>query len=429
MPFLPWRPHRASRPPVLRPLAGDRGFAVVDLETTGLFPERHDRIVEIGIVLLGPGLDAQAEWTTLVNPCRDVGPTRIHGITATQVAGAPLFADIVGDVCGRISNRVLVGHNVTFDLRFLRAELAPFGARLDDAAGLCTMALAARSGIVGRTLGACCAEVGIDAGAHHALADAEAAASLFRWCVQNDGSDVPTLPAPIPGSALPSLPASGRSLTRDAARPAARTTLASLAARLPVAHIGVPDGDGIDTYVGLLDRTLEDRRLSAEELEGLAETAVSLGLDASAVAQVHQGYFAGLARLALADGVLTEAERADLVCIAELLGTPDAVNDLRSMAGQPGLVVDRVNEYRGKRVCFTGASVCTLDGVPLDRRTQQRLASAAGLVVEEQVTKGLDLLVLADPASTSGKARKADQYGVRKVAERAFWASIDAPID
>lgn len=26
------------------------GFAIVDLETTGLFPEKHDRIVEIGIV-------------------------------------------------------------------------------------------------------------------------------------------------------------------------------------------------------------------------------------------------------------------------------------------------------------------------------------------------------------------------------------------
>ena len=30
------------------------GYAVVDLETTGLFPGGHDRIVEVGVVLVSP---------------------------------------------------------------------------------------------------------------------------------------------------------------------------------------------------------------------------------------------------------------------------------------------------------------------------------------------------------------------------------------
>ncbi len=32
------------------------GCAVVDLETTGLFPGGHDRIVEVGVVLVSPDL-------------------------------------------------------------------------------------------------------------------------------------------------------------------------------------------------------------------------------------------------------------------------------------------------------------------------------------------------------------------------------------
>ena len=80
------------------PAAPFAGFAVINLETTGLFPGGHDRVVEIGIVDLDPSLRLVAEWTTSVNPCRDIGPTNIHGITASEVIDAAVFAEIVGDV-------------------------------------------------------------------------------------------------------------------------------------------------------------------------------------------------------------------------------------------------------------------------------------------------------------------------------------------
>jgi hypothetical protein len=38
-------------------------------------------------------------------------------------------------------------------------------------------------------------------------------------------------------------------------------------------------------------------------------------------------------------------------------------------------------------------------------------------------------LVLSDPDSLSGKARKAAKYGVRRIAERAFWCAIGVSID
>jgi len=57
------------------------GFAVVDVETTGLFPAR-DRVVEVAVVHLDPDARVTGEFSTLIDPRRDVGPTRIHGISA-----------------------------------------------------------------------------------------------------------------------------------------------------------------------------------------------------------------------------------------------------------------------------------------------------------------------------------------------------------
>jgi DNA polymerase III epsilon subunit-like protein len=51
-------------------------FAVIDFETTGLVPERTDRVVEIGVVLTDDNGHIEHEWTTLVNPHRDVGHLR-----------------------------------------------------------------------------------------------------------------------------------------------------------------------------------------------------------------------------------------------------------------------------------------------------------------------------------------------------------------
>lgn len=63
------------------------GYTVLDLETTGLFPQKHDRILEIGVVSVSEDGDVLDEWSTLINPGRDVGPTSIHGITARDVLG------------------------------------------------------------------------------------------------------------------------------------------------------------------------------------------------------------------------------------------------------------------------------------------------------------------------------------------------------
>ena len=70
------------------------GYTIVDLETTGLFPRQHDRVLEIGLINVSDTGEIESEWATLVNPQRDVGPTSIHGITARDVLDAPTFKDV-----------------------------------------------------------------------------------------------------------------------------------------------------------------------------------------------------------------------------------------------------------------------------------------------------------------------------------------------
>lgn len=171
------------------------GYAVLDLETTGFSPEKHHRILEIGIVEVAETGEIEPEWASLVNPGRDISNSHVHGITATAVANEPHFADIAGAVLQSLQGRTIVAHNAPFDLRFLEAELLRAGvapAQL-PLTGLCTMQwssvfLEAPS----RKLADCCAACGVElVEAHSALADARAAAGLLtHYLSLLDGIDV-----------------------------------------------------------------------------------------------------------------------------------------------------------------------------------------------------------------------------------------------
>lgn len=154
-------------------------FAVIDFETTGLMPERHDRVIEVGVVLTDDRGRSEYEWTTLVNPHRDAGNAAIHGIRSADLAGAPDFDEIADFLIGLLSGRTVVAHNASFDMRFLHAELAR--ASYNIAArppALCSMKWAGR--IIGAAkLQHCCEALDIELiDAHTALADARATAEL-----------------------------------------------------------------------------------------------------------------------------------------------------------------------------------------------------------------------------------------------------------
>ena len=169
-----------------RSLRSTYGYAVVDVEATGSSSHRH-RVVELAVVLLGPDLDAQGEFSTLVDPQGPVGPTHIHGIERHHLGGAPRFAGVAARLLTLLRGRVLVGHNVGCDRAFLAAEYARVGVPLPVVPELCTMRMAAerseyRLAPHGLSLSDCASAVGVTGWhAHTALGDARATAALFAY--------------------------------------------------------------------------------------------------------------------------------------------------------------------------------------------------------------------------------------------------------
>jgi DNA polymerase-3 subunit epsilon len=217
-------------------------------------------------------------------------------------------------------------------------------------------------------------------------------------------------------------------LTRSIARSAPRaqsfvgTLVASLDQRALLPIDAPPTAMG---YLQVLDRALADRRVSNDELAELTAVAAMYELGHQDIQQLHERYLAQLLAVAMADGIVTTREQADLELVADLLGiaeplqiTPSALPDAPPM----------LEGLAGKTVCFTGALTCWRDGKPMTREHASTLASAAGLIVCPRVTQSLDLLVVADPESMSGKARKARDYGTRIIAETAFWPLIGVEV-
>ena len=97
-------------------------IVAVDIETTGLDPEK-DAIIEIGAVRFNERR-VEAEWSNLINPGRRIPPfiTQLTGITDQMVLQAPSIHEVLGNLANFIGNAPVLGHNVAFDLAFLRRQ-------------------------------------------------------------------------------------------------------------------------------------------------------------------------------------------------------------------------------------------------------------------------------------------------------------------
>ncbi|MFJ5266449.1 DEDDh family exonuclease [Streptomyces sp. NPDC088387] len=163
------------------PAAYPRGYAVVDVETTGL--ARHDRIISAAVYRLDAHGDVEDHWYTLVNPERDPGPVWIHGLTSEQLDGAPLFQDIAGEFASRLDGRVLVAHNAVFDWQMIAREYARTSGEPPVRQRLCTIALSKTLALPlpNHKLESLAAHFGVvQRRAHHALDDARVLAEAFR---------------------------------------------------------------------------------------------------------------------------------------------------------------------------------------------------------------------------------------------------------
>lgn len=417
---------------------GHTPFAVVDVETTGFSPWLHDRVLEVAVVKVDPWRGILDEYSTLVNPGRDVGPSEIHYITAADVVAAPPFAAVAGDIFEHLHGCVVVGHNARFDLGFLAAEFAHAGVAMPPVPAVCTISLGKDlfPALASRKLFHCCTISGISIEDEHtALCDAKATAHLLAFYIatamQRGAKTMQELgcqPLLIPDPWCP-IPPSGLRLTRSGAavaQSAQRGYLARLVEHLPETGSGDPNAE---SYLDLLDRALEDRKVTTDEADALIHTAEQWGLTRTRVLELHRRYLSGLARIAKADGIVTAAERRDLDLVCELLGLHRAaletlLEDDADPAAAGAAPASAPGQLAGLSVCFTGELRSTLKGQPISRELAEALAARAGLFVRGGVSKKLDLLVVADPDTMSGKAKKARDYGTRIMAEATFWNAI-----
>lgn len=101
--------------------------AIIDVETTGVNPER-DRIIEFAAQKGLDGDDFRQVWR--VNPGVPIPPqaTAVHGISDEDIKDAPPFPALVPIVRKIITGAdVIVGYNLEFDLKCLNAELKRAG--------------------------------------------------------------------------------------------------------------------------------------------------------------------------------------------------------------------------------------------------------------------------------------------------------------
>lgn len=375
-------------------------------------------MIEVGVVLTADDGRIEHEWTTLVNPRRDVGPTSVHGISAADVLDAPEFGEISDHLLELLAGRTVVAHNATFDMRFLQAELWRAGYDISGRpAALCSMKWAGRA-IGAAKLQHCCDALGINlSDAHTALADAHATALLIGhlqsmlgelWDWQQDLGFCASFAWPN-ARAVPSTP---RSVTRGSAiaDPHAWLRAVLQAAWIP----GSPEDEA--AYLLVLDHALLDRQISITEGRELRATAEAAGLSRETVGRLHHDYLRSVALEALADGIVTDDERLELETIARALGLAAPwVDEALAWAGEQSASENSDGGFAlvpGDRIVFTGEMMKSRDEWVAE-------IAAAGLA-SGGVTKSTKLLVAADPDSMSGKAAKARQYGIPVVGEVAF---------
>jgi ATP-dependent Lhr-like helicase len=253
---------------------GELPYAVIDTETTGLDPLR-DRIVEIAVIRLNADGTTQRTYSTILQSDQGPGPRHVHHLIDANLAGAPRFAEIAGDLARIIDGAVIVAHNAMFDLSMLTAEFVRAGALPDDLLSLCTLQLAHQYGASLRSLRLldCMKAEGLQQrDAHTAEADAEATAQLLNRYLsraQHDGAhwlDEIGATGSLPLSNWAPWPLNGRRQTRPSAQegpptpslpvPAQATSAATVYADLVARAITSPQG--IREQLGAL-RAMADR--------------------------------------------------------------------------------------------------------------------------------------------------------------------------
>jgi len=158
-----------------------QAFAVVDVETTHGDP-MQGHIIELAVIVHDGERELEA-WSSLVRP-RTPLPAfirRLTGIEERMLVDAPIFPEVAKNLMELTRDRLMVAHNIRYDMTSLEHEFARTGLVLQRDT-LCTEKLSRQlvPDLTHYNLGSLCRYFGIPFEGHHrALNDARAALRLF----------------------------------------------------------------------------------------------------------------------------------------------------------------------------------------------------------------------------------------------------------
>ena len=162
---------------------------VLDTETTGLYADRGDRVVEIGCIELLERRPSGRTFHTYLNPDREfsAGAQEVTGLTLEFLADKPRFHEVVDEFLAFVDGAELVIHNAAFDIGFLDAELARLGPQFGNMKSRCAVEdtlQMARARYPGQrvSLDALCRRLGVDNAQrqlHGALLDAQLLTDVY----------------------------------------------------------------------------------------------------------------------------------------------------------------------------------------------------------------------------------------------------------
>jgi DNA polymerase-3 subunit epsilon len=272
-----------------------RTYTVFDVETPN---SRNDSICSIALVHVEEG-EVTSEAYYLVDPeaVFDSFNIGIHHITPAMVRKQPKFPQIWEKIGGYFTNGIVIAHNANFDLSVLSKALQGHMLDIPDFSYLCTMKLSRKAfmDMEKYRLDYLCSRFDIELRRHHdALCDTQACHSLFQRIQQDHGvtrADVLTY-----------------RFTDSAAKKADRPVRVK----------------SFNILYGLVRGITCDRRINPQEMAAISAWVKEYRRYAGSFP-----YYEVIPRIEgmLADGVITEEERRELVSFTERFITKDAFSE------------------------------------------------------------------------------------------------------
>ncbi|MCT0206562.1 3'-5' exonuclease [Synechococcus sp. CS-1332] len=162
-------------------------FVALDFETAD---QGRDSACSIALVRVEEGSIVHREHRLIRPPRRTFLFTSIHGISWSQVAQAPTFAELWPELASCLDGaRFIAAHNASFDAGVMRACCDQAGLRPPSQPFVCTVQVARKAWNLRPTkLPDVCRHLGLALQHHDALSDAEACANIVLAAVSETPS-------------------------------------------------------------------------------------------------------------------------------------------------------------------------------------------------------------------------------------------------